>query len=509
MSRRKANGDLYCRDVPARSDLVTVLSLVTVTPTQTIAVAAGDEPGPSVVIIGGGLAGLAAAVGLAKHGVRSQVLESRPRLGGRASSFQDAATGQWIDNCQHVSMGCCTNFRAFCEWTGLAPHFRREETLFFCDPDGRVNRFAATALPAPLHLALAFAGLTYLTWTDKLALGRGIRALAHPRAQTLPGTMQDWLIAQRQPPRVIERFWQVVLVSALSESLDRIAIPAARQVLVEGFLAHRDAWKVDIPRVPLQDLYGETLTNWLQSRGTVVRTLAAVERLAGDATGVTAVQLRDGTSLSVADYVLAVPSQRVAALLPADWSSHPHIAALQQLEPAPITSLHFWFDRPICELPHAVFVQGLVQWVFHRTQLGGPHAAELPGHYYQVVISASRDLLQHPSSVIQQQVLEELSAIFPAARQARVLNVRQVTEHRAVFSPTPDAERHRPPQQSPWANLQLAGDYTQTGWPATMEGAVRSGFLAAENLLRRRGISADLVQPPLPVSRWARLLFGL
>lgn len=462
-----------------------------------------------MVIIGGGLAGLAAAVGLARHGVGSIVLESRPRLGGRASSFQDAATGQWIDNCQHVSMGCCTNFRAFCEWTGLAPHFRREATLYFCDPDGRVNRFAASALPAPLHLAGAFAGLTYLTWGDKFALGRGIRALAHPRSQTLPGTMQDWVIAQRQPPRVIERFWQVVLVSALSESLDRIAIPAARQVLVEGFLAHREAWKVDIPRVPLQDLYGEPLTNWLQARGTSVRTLAAAERLEGDTAGVTGVRLRDGTSLSAADYVLAVPYQRVTSLLPEAWSIHPDFAGLQALESAPITSLHFWFDKPICDLPHAVFVQGLVQWVFNRTQLGGPSAAELPGHYYQVVISASRELLQQPSSLIQERVLEELSRIFPETRQARVLNVRQVTEHRAVFSPTPDSQRHRPAQQSPWPNLQLAGDYTQTGWPATMEGAVRSGFLAAQNLLFRRGIAADLVQPPLPVSRWARLLFGL
>jgi squalene-associated FAD-dependent desaturase len=467
-------------------------------------------PPHDVLILGGGLAGLAAAVGLAEHGVSATILESRPRLGGRASSFQDTATGQWIDNCQHVTMGCCTNFRAFCETTGIAAGFRRERVLYFLDPNGRVNRFAASPLPAPFHLAGTFARLSYLTLSDKLALGRGLKALAHPATQSATGSFADWLAGQRQPPRVIERFWHVVLVSALSETLDRIAVPAARKVFVDGFLAHRQAWEVDIPRVPLEVLYGTTLTQWLTEHGVTLRLLQGAERVTVGPEEVTSIRLRDGEVATANDYILAVPHHRLSGLLaPAALAADPRLSLPDQLETAPIASWHLWFDRPITPLPHAVFVEGLVQWLFHRTALADQPPSAGEPYYYQVVISASRELLAQPTEVTQQRILDELSRAFPETRAATLLRARQVIEHRAVFSPTPGSEALRPPQQTVFPNLQLAGDYTQTGWPATMEGAVRSGFLAAENILRRRGVAARLVRPDLPLARASRWLFGL
>lgn len=460
-----------------------------------------------VIVIGGGLAGLAATTALAGRGVAVTLLESRPRLGGRASSFQDAASGQWIDNCQHVSMGCCTNFRHFCEQTGLRDAFRTETELSFIAPDGRINPFRAGPWPAPLHLAGAFARLSYLSWSDKRRLADGLKKLARTTGRDTGQTFADWLHEANQSPPAIDRFWNVVLVSALSETLDRISVPHARKVFVDAFLSHRAAWQVEIPTVPLETLYGGRLTEWLAAHGVDVRLLTGVEAIEMVSDYVTGVRLRSGEVIAAEDYLLAVPYQRVAGLLPEAMRSHPVIAALSQIESAPISSLHLWFDRPVMPLSHAVFVEGLSQWVFNRTLL----SAEQPssGEYLQVVISASRTVTEQDSDAVRQQVLQELAAVCPQIHSATLLSSRLVTEHRAVFSVRPGIETLRPAQQSPWPNLQFAGDYTQTGWPGTMEGAVRSGYRAAENILARFGRPESIVQPDLPTARLSRWLFGL
>lgn len=470
-----------------------------------------------MTIVGGGLAGLAAAVALAGQGVPVEVLESRDRLGGRASSFADPETGETVDNCQHVSMGCCTNLQHFCRTVGIADRFRIVPSLAFFDPEGRTSTLSAAPLPAPLHLAPAFARLKYLTLGEKFRLAGGLRALARHR----PGdadrsqTFRDWLIQHRQSARLIERFWDVVLVSALSESLDRIDVGHARKVFVDGFLRHRLGWQVQVPTVPLDELYGQPVVDWLTRHGGTVRCRAPVRRLHGSCGGVTAVELRDGTQQPVGDVVLAVPQHRVLDLLPADVAAAPPLAGVSQLESAPITSLHLWFDRRITELPQAVLIGRLSQWVFQRQEPetsdgGAPAIAESPPRWaYQVVISASRSLRGAPQTEIRDRVLAELAELWPAAAAAQLVHWRLVTEQRAVFSVVPGVDRLRPVQQSPAANLQLAGDWTATGWPATMEGAVRSGYLAAENVLRRRGLNARLLQPDLPTARLSRWMFGI
>jgi squalene-associated FAD-dependent desaturase len=468
-----------------------------------------DSEAQRVVIVGGGLAGLAAAAALGERGVPATLLESRPRLGGRASSFQDAATGQWIDNCQHVSMGCCTNFRNFCERTGLREFFRAEPVLHFIAPDGRVNRFAAGPWPAPLHLAGAFARLSYLSWSDKWRLSQGLKRLARTTGPDTGQTFADWLQQAGQSPTAIERFWTVVLVSALSESLDRISVPHARKVFVDAFLANREGWQVEIPTVPLEELYGGRLTNWLTDRGVDIRLLAGAESLDVDGDRVTGVRLKNGDVVTGSDYIVAVPYHRVLPLLPESLREHPSLSGLSRLESAPISSVHLWFDRPVLPLPHAVFVRGLVQWVFNRTLLAGTTPPPGEPWYVQVVISASREVTERDSDAVREQVLTELASVWPAVRSARLLSSRLVTEHKAVFSVTPGVESLRPPQQAPLANLQLAGDYTQTGWPGTMEGAVRSGYRAAENVLKRRGQTSRVLQPDLPVARLSRWVFGL
>ncbi len=464
-----------------------------------------------VIVIGGGLAGLATSVALAQAGVKVTLLESRPRLGGRASSFEDAATGELIDNCQHVAMGCCTNFRHFCRVTGIEDSFLRERELFFVAPPtlsannrSRVCRFSAMPLPAPLHLAAAFLRLSYLSWREKLALARGLKALARERPETArEQNFADWLAKQRQPLNVLERFWWVVLVSALSESLDRVSVAAAQKVFVDGFLANRHGWEVWLPTVPLDELYSGQLTRWLTSHGVEVRLKSGAERLVVVNDRVTAVELRNGEHLSAQQFVLAVPQHLVRSFLPDEWQDKPPFNRLNQLETAPIASVHLWFDRPITELPHAVLVGRLSQWMFNRSR--GERAQT---NYYQVVISNAREVAERSQVEVIADVVSELKAIWPDAASAVLRHSRMIVEHKAVFSPLPGSDELRPAQQSPIANLQLAGDWTQTGWPATMEGAVRSGFLAAENIARLVSRDASLLQPDLPTSWLTRWWLG-
>lgn len=468
-----------------------------------------------IVIVGGGLAGLATAVALTARGFPCTLIESRPRLGGRASSFHDPTTDTDIDNCQHVTLGCCTNFRHFCQTTGIAEFFRREPALYFIGPSAKVDRFASGSLPAPMHLTGAFARLSYLSWSDKLSLARGLRALARPvTEQDEQQPFSDWLRKHNQSQATIDRFWLVVLVSALSESLDRISVRHARKVFVDAFLANRNGWYVDIPTVPLEDLYGGRLTDWLTSKGTTIRLLTSAERLEQTGDLISGVRLASGEVLAGDEFVAALPFWRVKSVLPVGLQSHPELQGIDRLEAAPISSIHLWFDRPITNLPHAVLVDRVCQWVFNRTALGTdrPNADSTSpdqGYYYQVVISASNSLQDKSKQQIQELVLSELASVWPDAAHARLLHSRQVTEHRAVFSPVPQVDQLRPEQQSPIPNLQLAGDWTQTGWPATMEGAVRSGYLAAANILKRFGKADDVIQPDLKTSLLTHWMFGV
>ncbi|MDB5337623.1 MAG: pds [Planctomycetaceae bacterium] len=484
---------------------------------------------PDILIIGGGLAGMAAAAALVSGGNRVTLLESRPRLGGRASSFVDQTTGTTIDNCQHVNLGCCTNFRHFCDVTGISDSLRTEPSMTFIgtnrrgpdlyfrlfpnsilaplQPSFRTHLLCASPLPAPLHLLPSFARLSYLTWYDKWRLAWGLKALAHRKIAGSNEIMSDWLRRHRQTPNTIQRVWQVVLVSALSESLDRIAVKDARKVFVDAFLANRHGWELQIPTAPLDTLYTQRVATWLRGQGTDVRPLAGVSRICMENDRATGVELRDGRILLADEIILAVPSFSVAALLPEHVAALPVIQGLKELEWAPISSVHLWFDRPIMPLPHATLVDRLSQWVFDR------EVADAPGgevaNYYQVVISASRELEGREQSDIIRDVVNELTEIWPMAQGARLINGRVVTEHKACLSMLPQNESLRPGSQSPIANVSFAGDWTATGWPSTMEGAVRSGYLAAENVAQHLGQPKRFVQPDLPVSWLARVLLGI
>ncbi len=478
--------------------------------TETEQTSSSSSGAPRVAIVGGGLAGLAAAVRLAEQGCAVELFESRRRLGGRATSFRDPESGDAVDHCQHVSMGCCTNLADFARRTGIADLFDHARVLHFFAPDGRRYAMAGRRwLPAPLHLAPGLFGLKFLTLGERLAIAQAMLTLARMPAEDSPTspTVAEWLAEQKMPPAAVDRFWAVVLTSALGESLDRASIKYARKVFVDGFMANAAGYVMEVPALPLDLLYGERLQAWLHDRGVRVRMGTPIVRLECSTSRVLSLVDRDGNRHATDHVVLALTWRRALEVLgPELLVEMPVVAAAAEIDSAPITGVHLWFDRAITDLPHAVLVGQLSQWLFARgtSTNSENHPRE---HYYQVVISASRELAGRPRDEVIQQIVAELKSVFPAARDANLLRGRVVTEQEAVFSVKPGADRARPPQQTPIANLTLAGDWTATGWPSTMEGAVRSGYLAAECVLAAAGQPQKLLVPDLPRSLLSRLLW--
>ncbi len=471
----------------------------------------------NVAVVGGGLAGLAAAVALGERGFRVELFEAAKRLGGRAGSFRDGRSGEMVDACRHVAMGCCTNLADFLRRTDTSDCFRRRGHLCFVGPDGRHCHIAAAPLvPAPLHLVPDFMRLGYLTPADRLrilrTLGRLVKLPSDGESDD-SATIGAWLTRQGESDRALGRFWSVVLVSALGETLDRASLAAARKVFVDGFLASRRAYELEVPRVALAEILDRRVGDWLRARGVTVHRRLRVKEIDGDADRARAVVLPDGSRRPFDAVVVAVPWRTVRALFaPAMLPSLPALEHVERIEPAPITAVHLWLDRPIPSPAEAVLVGRTGQWVFRRgrKKARADRRPETPesGHYLQVVTSASHELIDRPHEELVGRVRAELAAIWPAARRAKLLRWRVITHREAVFSVRPGIERLRPPQQTPIANVVLAGDWTATGWPATMEGAVRSGHLAAEAILGHRDPAARerLLVPDLPRTRLTRFL---
>ncbi len=482
-------------------------------------------PPPHVVIVGGGLAGLACAAGLVGRGLRITLLESRPRLGGRASSFTDPATGEMVDNCQHVSMACCTNLTDFCRRVGIDSMIRRVSELTFLSPEGRVSKFRAGRAPAPFHLAGSFLRSTFLTFGEKLRVARGLASLTLARDERPGEPLSEWLLRRGQSLRTINLFWAAILVSALNERLDQMDVGYARKVLIEGFLRNRLGFQPELPLVPLGELYGTRLETWLRDQNVSVQMTTGVRSIDLDLEqALRGVILRSGESLAADFVVLAVPFDRVSSLVPENvLQILGALARVNALKASPITGIHLWFDRTVCPFDHVVTPGRLIQWVFNHTAIQGRTAPQFDsadgprpslepfstgGQYLQVVISASYDLLGLDKVAIRDAVVSELGEIWPDARAARLVRWWVVTEHQATFSIRPGVEAFRPPQRTAIDGLFLAGDWTDTGWPATMEGAVRSGYLAASGILENLDRPTRLIRPGLKPGLLSRWLFG-
>ena len=462
-------------------------------------------------MIGGGLAGLSSAVALAEAGFRVRLLEKRPHLGGRAASYV-LPGGEHIDNCQHVTLGCCTNLEDFYCRVGAEDQIRFFDRLLFAVPDGRRGSIASVALPPPLHMALSFLFFPLLGWADKRAIAEALLAIARSggRPADLSSgvagdniTMLAWLQKHRQTARAIRRFWEVILVSALDEELDRIDARYGIDVFWKAFLSTRAGYRVGIPRVPLGELY-EGCRKALAAQGGEVQLRAGVQGFLVTDGRIDGVEREDGSVETADYYVSAVPQDVLPELLPREVvEREPVFLNLRNLRTSPITGVHLWFDRIVMSEPFLTLLDSTTQWVFNKTQLNG--GEKEVGQYLQLVISASYSLATRSRQEIIALCLEELRDVLPATRAATLVKGTVVKEMSATFSPRPDSDRWRPVQRSPLLGLFLAGDWTLTGWPSTMEGAVRSGYLAAEAILSDAGTPRKFLQPDLRAEGLARM----
>jgi len=459
---------------------------------------------PTVAIAGGGLAGLAAGCALSEAGFRVTLFERRPYLGGRASSYQHPGTGEIVDNCQHVLLGCCTNLLEFYRRTGVEDKIRWYENLTFLEPGGRASVLWPSRWPAPFHTAPAFLRADCLSLADKLAISRAMVALA-PSIPTDRGeTFLTWLKRHGQTQAAIERFWKTILVSALNEDLDRTSVPYAAQVVRESFLKSAAAGRMGIPTVPLTELNGAA-GNYIRLRGGEIQFRAGLESFRAQPEGV--VVTANGQEQRFDYLLLAVPFDALSRLLPDSPAAAPLSEMLGHFETSPITGIHLWFDRMVSDLDHAVLLDRTIQWMFHKSRL--IQAREKgSGSYIELVVSSSKSLVEKSKTEIVDLAVREMRDFFPAVREAKLVKSTVIKEINATYSPRPGMDQFRPGPATAWPRVLLAGDWIATGWPATMEGAVRSGYLAAESLARIAGSqAARFLVPDLPASGFMRL-FG-
>lgn len=439
----------------------------------------------SIAIVGGGLAGLAAGCALAEAGYQVKLFERRPYLGGRASSYQHPGTGEVVDNCQHVLLGCCTNLLDLYRRTGVEEKVHWFSRLNFLEPGGRNSVIEIGSLPAPLHTAPTFLRSKALSLRDKTGIAKAMLKLRNELRDD-GYSFLEWLRQRGQTERAIERFWAPVLVSALNEDLDRCSSRYAGLVFRESFLKSAEAGRMGIPAIPLSDLYS-TAGEYIRQRGGEINLRTSVESFKADDDGVC---LCVGGEEIPADFaVLAAPFNVIANLLPDDEVSRPLREMAAQFESSPITGIHLWFDRQITELPHAVLLDRTIQWMFHKSKLLNRNG---DGSYVELVVSASKSLVEMGRQEIINLAVRELAEFFPSVREATLTKATVIKEIHATYSPKPGVDSYRPKAQSAWPGVFLAGDWTDTGWPATMEGAVRSGYLAAEALAQKRFLVPDL-----------------
>jgi squalene-associated FAD-dependent desaturase len=508
-----------------------------------------------VAVVGGGLAGLAAGCALADAGFQVMLFERRPYLGGRASSYEHPGTAEIVDNCQHVLLGCCTNLVEFYKRLGVENKIRWYDRLTFLEPGGQASTISPSVLPAPFHTAPSFLRAGCLNLRDKIAISAAMAALARALPPDNGESFLTWLRGHRQTERAIERFWKTILVSALNEDLDRMLVPYAAQVVRESFLKSAEAGRMGVPTVPLTELYSAA-GDYIQARGGEVCLRSSVECFRADPAG--GRLYIAGKEVSFEFVVFAVPFDALLRMLPQVMEAEALRKKLHAFETSPITGIHLWFDREITELEHAVLLDRTIQWMFHKSKLlrqagrppdsrrgagatvesaeghgfsqreagatvesagghGFSRAASGPaqggalapeGSYVELVVSSSKALVEKSKAEITELALKELYEFFPAARDAKLLKSTVIKEVNATFSPRPGIDAYRPKSETAWPRVFLAGDWIATGWPATMEGAVRSGYMAAEAVARGSGVNdARFLSPDLPATGLMQL-FG-
>jgi squalene-associated FAD-dependent desaturase len=450
------------------------------------------------VVVGGGLAGITAAIALAESGADVTLLEARPRLGGATCSF--SRDGLTVDTGQHVFLGCCSAYRGLLARLGMTEHVTLQDRfdVTVLAPGGRKARLRRTALPGPLHMLPALGRYPFLSFAERMSVARPALAMrrvdpADPAADTQ--RFGDWLARRGQSERTRRALWDLFSVSALNIAGDDASLALAAVVVKTGLLGKNDAADIGVPALPLGELHGDAGATLLAKLGARVSLGAKVTTIEPADGGGYRVRLADG-ELTADAVVLAVPHEKAAPLMPAGALPEQTVAGWAGLGASPIVNVHVIYDRPVMDLPFVAAIDSPVQWVFDRTRISGLAASNhgRPGQQYLAIsLSAADQYADTPAAKLREQFLPALAELFPAARDARVTEFFVTRERRATFRQAPGSGALRPKAATARPGLVLAGAWTDTGWPDTMEGAVRSGLAAATELRRTVLTSASTI----------------
>lgn len=436
------------------------------------------------IVIGGGLAGLAAATRLVQSGQQVLVLEAAKFGGGRSRSFHDPVLDREIDNGQHLMMGCYHDTQAFFRTIGTeddAVYYQRNLAVKMIKPGGVMVDFSCPALPAPFHLAAGLLGMRGVgMWAKAAALRAGLTLRKEVVRPDDTETCDAWLRRMGQTIEMRSAFWEPLIWAVLNE--DPLVASAAMLVAVldRAFMSTRDASRLGVPKRPLSRLYVDHACDFLTRHGAEIRFGAAVREICLESGRAVGVRLKNGEVLRCANLIAAVPPHALLSMLPEQARQHWAFVDVQRLETSPIINLWALVDRPLFEGPFVGLVSSPLHWVFDRDQID-PHPNR-EGHLLSVTISGARSYIDDDPSALERLLETELRKYFPR-RPFELRKFRVVKERRATISHAAGTYHRRPETKSPVPGLLLAGDWTRTGLPATIESAVKSGHDAAAVVL--------------------------
>lgn len=434
-----------------------------------------------VAVVGGGLAGITAALACADAGCEVTVLEAHSWLGGLTHSFR--RDGLWIDNGQHVFLRCCTDYLGLLDRLGVGDQVILQPRLDIAvrsGATGSTSRIRRSNLPVPLHLARTLLRYGPLSGPERLRAALAAAAMRRVDADSPASdatSFGDWLRAHRQSRRSIDTLWDLVGVATLNAPADHASLALAATVFQQGLLTTASAGDIGWSRVPLRLLHGEAASTALMAAGGEIRRRTHVRSIAADEAGW--LVGTDAECVRADAVVLAVPPAAAESLLPGGAvGAEPGWSA--RLGTSPIVNLHVVLDRMVLAQPFLAAVDSPIQWVFDRTVSSGLAT----GQHLAISMSAAQDFIDVPTARLREVFVPALRDLLPAARDATVRGFVVTREREATFAPAPGSGRWRLPASTGLPGLALAGAWTATGWPATMEGAVRSGRAAAQVVLR-------------------------
>lgn len=450
-----------------------------------------SQPASDAIILGGGIAGIAAALELLDSGRTVTLVEARNFLGGRAFSFTDSTSGQVLDNGQHVIVGCCTEFIGFLERLGVRDRWFLQDRLHIpvFSRNRKEGALSASRLPSPLHLLPSFLAYPHLSVSDKLWVLWGMARAGFidrnvPKLDDI--TFYQWLRDNGQSERAIDNLWNLVVEPTLNDNVRKVSAAMGLMIVQEGLLASANGGNLGYASHGLLSSIGEPARRALEERGATlllgdaVRLVRVTRGVEGEGIWgeVDAVELASGRRIDAAEFISALPFSTLLRLLPPEVADLELFAKAGRLQWSPILNLHLRYDRTVMSEPLRAFVDSPLQWVFNRNAIAGAVAGG--GQMVTISVSAAWDYIDISREELVRMFLAEMAVAFPAASEANVLNVTVVKQREATFRCLPGAGSLRPGPATPLSNLFLAGEWTNTGWPSTMEGAVRSGQLAAQ-----------------------------